>query len=189
MASGPEKVRISVRLYRFKNRLKEKTGGLGVQGQLTLSPEALKAAQEAFDKMAEDYPDWVSGLIVKLANWHGRCVDTPDKRRDFFAQINDIAHDMQGQGGTFGYPLITDFSESLQNFTVAPKGAITDGMVELVKAHVDSMRAVINGRVSGDGGEMGAKLKSSLNEAIERYKNRSIEDLSRHGTEFDSAEI
>ncbi|MGF1606493.1 MAG: hypothetical protein ACFB22_09150 [Rhodothalassiaceae bacterium] len=184
MAEPDKKPKVQVRFYRFKNRLKEKTGGLGVQGQLTLSPEALQAAQEAFEQMAEDYPDWVSGLIGKLATWHGRCVDTPDKRHEFFSNMHDIAHDMQGQGGTFGYPLITSFAESLHNFTTPTKGEITDGMVELVKAHVDAMRAVISGRVSGDGGEMGTKLKKSLEEAIERYRNRTTDDLERDRTDF-----
>lgn len=157
-----------VRFYRFRNRLKEKTAGLGAGGA-AISLEALAEAEAALGKMAEDYPDWVSGLLTKLAEQHGRCVDTPEKRRDFFEEINRIAHDMKGQGGTFGFPLITDFSESLNNFT-SVRNEITDNMVELVKAHIDAMRAVIRGRVKGDGGEVGAELKKSLDAAIETYK-------------------
>ncbi len=33
------------------------------------------------------------------------------------------------------------------------------------------MRAVIRGRVSGDGGEIGKKLTDGLNQAIEKYSN------------------
>lgn len=96
--SGGKKAPVVVRFYRFRNRLKEKTHGLakGVGG---ISPEALAAAEKALEQMSEDYPDWVSGLISKLAEQHGRCVDTPEKRRDFFEEINRIAHDMKGQGG------------------------------------------------------------------------------------------
>ncbi|GAB4574216.1 MAG: hypothetical protein Tsb008_10950 [Rhodothalassiaceae bacterium] len=162
------KVPTIVRFYRFRNRLKEKTFGLqgGTGG---ISPEALAEAEKALQKMAEDYPDWVSGLIGKLSEQHGRCVDTPEKRREFFEEINRIAHDMKGQGGTFGYPLITDFSESLENFTTI-RNDITDNMVELVKAHIDAMRAVIRGRVAGDGGEIGAQLRATLAQSIEKYK-------------------
>lgn len=182
---SPEKPRTVVRFYRFKNRLKEKTVGLGQPGAANIPEDALVKAQELFDQMAEDYPDWVSGLAAQLANWHGRCVDTPQKRHEFFAQIHAVAHDMQGQGGTFGYPLITSFAESLHNFTVPTKGEITDSMVELVKAHVDAMRAVISQRVSGDGGEVGRKLKLSLDKAIQRYKNRTLEeDRRRDDTDF-----
>ncbi|NVJ97585.1 MAG: Hpt domain-containing protein [Alphaproteobacteria bacterium] len=162
-----DRKKVIVRFYRFKNRLKEKTAGLA-PGKVSISAEALEAAEKALEKMAEDYPDWVSGLIVKLQEQHGRCVDTPEKRRDCFEAINHIAHDMKGQGGTFGYPLITTIADSLYGFTYSREG-ITDNQVELVKAHLDAMRAVIRGRVSGNGGEIGEKLIEGLNQAIAKY--------------------
>lgn len=163
--------KVIVRFYRFKNRLKEKTAGLA-PGKTSISTDALEAAEKALNKMSEDYPDWVSGLIVKLQEQHGRCVDTPEKRHEFFEEINHIAHDMKGQGGTFGYPLITDFADSLYGFTIKKPGEISDNQIELVKSHVDSMRAVIRGRVSGDGGEIGAELSNSLEEAIQKYADK-----------------
>lgn len=166
-----DKKKVIVRFYRFKNRLKEKTAGLA-PGKTSISTDALEAAEKALNKMSEDYPDWVSGLIVKLQEQHGRCVDTPDKRHEFFEEINHIAHDMKGQGGTFGYPLITDFADSLYGFTIKKPGEISDNQIELVKSHVDSMRAVIRGRVSGDGGEIGAELSNSLEEAIQKYADK-----------------
>ncbi|WP_417457319.1 hypothetical protein [Kordiimonas sp.] len=162
-----DKKQVIVRFYRFKNRLKEKTAGLA-PGKVSISPEALEAAEKALTKMSEDYPDWVSGLIVKLQEQHGRCVDTPESRRDCFEEIHRIAHDMKGQGGTFGYPLITTFADSLYGFTYK-RDEISDGQVELIKAHLDAMRAVIRGRVSGTGGEIGEKLTDSLNDAIQKY--------------------
>jgi len=160
---------VIVRFYRFQNRLKEKTAGLA-PGNASISAEALEEAEQALGKMAEDYPDWVSGIIVKLKEQHGRCVDSPEMRRDCFEEINHMAHDMKGQGGTFGYPLITSFADSLYGFTVQRPGEITDNQVELVKSHLDAMRAVIKGRVSGDGGEIGKKLTDSLNQAIEKHE-------------------
>jgi len=160
---------VIVRFYRFKNRLREKTAGLG-SGGASISPEALKAAEEALGKMSEDYPDWVSGLIAKLHEQHGRCVDTPENRRECFEAINHMAHDMKGQGGTFGYPLITAFADSLYGFTSGTSD-YSDNQVELIKSHTDAMRAVIRGRVSGDGGEIGKKLTDGLNQAIEKYSN------------------
>lgn len=160
---------VIVRFYRFQNRLREKTAGLA-PGNTSISPEALEKAQKALSKMSEDYPDWVSGLIVKLQEQHGRCVDSPEMRRDCFEEINHMAHDMKGQGGTFGYPLITSFADSLYGFTIQRPGDISDNQIELVKAHVDAMRAVIRGRVSGSGGEIGETLSTSLNDAIAKYE-------------------
>ena len=162
------KASVTVRFYRFKNRLKEKCAGLA-PGDAGISDEALAEAEAALSAMAEDYPDWVSSLIDRLAEQHRRCVDTPEERKEFFAEVGRIAHDMKGQGGTFGYPLITAFADSLHGFATT-KGELTDNHVELIKTHVDAMRVVIKDRVSGDGGEIGKQLTDSLNEAIEKYK-------------------
>ncbi|MBL4789317.1 MAG: Hpt domain-containing protein [Kordiimonadaceae bacterium] len=162
---------VIVRFYRFQNRLRDKTAGLA-PGNVSISPEALEKAEKALSKMSEDYPDWVSGLIVKLQEQHGRCVDSPELRNDCFEAINHIAHDMKGQGGTFGYPLITNFADTLYGFTdTRSDDEITDRQIELVKSHLDAMRAVIRGRVSGGGGEIGKSLTVSLNKAIEAFES------------------
>ena len=163
------KTPIKVRLYRFRNVLREKTAGTGAPGApLTIDKAALDAANAALSKMAEDYPDWVSKHIEELRTHHARCVDTPADRVRRFAMMREIAHDMKGQGGTFGYPLITAFSSSLYD-CVGPRSGMTDDHIEIVKSHIDSMAAVIKDRVKGNGGDIGKALTAGLKEAIERY--------------------
>lgn len=164
-----DKPKIQVRFYRFQNRLKEKAGGAGAQGTGSIPEDVLAQATEALEKMAEDYPDWVARLLTELYEEHRRCVDTPDQRRAFFKAIRDVAHDMRGQGGTFGYDLISDFSDSLYDFAGRSTG-MTDNHVEIIKAHIDAMNAVIKGRVRGDGGDVGRALKKGLEEAIAKYE-------------------
>ncbi len=106
------KSRTRVRLYRLRNRLKNKVGS-GEGGGDTIDISALEAAAAEFDKMGEDYPDWVQTHIKELYTHCRRSVDTPEERKKYFKRINEISHDMRGQGGTFGYPLISQFGESL----------------------------------------------------------------------------
>jgi chemotaxis protein histidine kinase CheA len=161
------KTAVKVRLYRFRNVLKEKTAGTG-GGPITIDPKALEAANAALQKMAEDYPDWVIKHVEELRTHHARCVDTPTDRRRRFAMMREIAHDMKGQGGTFGYPLITTFATSLYD-CVGPRSGTSDDHIEIVKSHIDSMAAVIKDRVKGNGGEIGKALTQGLKDAIERY--------------------
>ena len=165
-----KKAPIKVRFYRFKNRLKEKTAGLGgeVKG---ISPEALAKAEAALNDMSEDYPDWVGKLIDQLDEIHNRCHEEGADRKRLFDEINAISHDMKGQGGTFGYPLITTFADSLYTFSYS-KGELSDNHVKVIKAHVDAMRAVIKGRVSGGGGEIGEQLTAGLKQAIQKHHIR-----------------
>ncbi|MCH8685484.1 Hpt domain-containing protein [Pedomonas mirosovicensis] len=162
---------VKVRFYRLRNRLKEKTVGLGrpIDEPSYIDEKALEAAQRIFEEMSEDYPDWVNGQISSLYELHRRCVDSPEQRRGLFEQITRLAHDLKGQGGTFGYPLVTAFSTSLNRFS-AIRQDINDNHVEIIKAHIDAMRAVIRDRIKGDGGEIGAALQRGLEQVIAKYR-------------------
>lgn len=163
-------VKVSVRFYRFKNKLKEKTLGLGPvnDDEVTFDEALMAEAMAVLDEMSEDYPDWVSGLIQQLADVHRRCVDTPEQRFQHFEQLHAIAHDMRGQGGTFGYPLMSNFADGLYDFT-GVRTATSDKNVEIIKTHIDAMRVVIKDRISGDGGAIGSQLTLGLAEAIKKY--------------------
>jgi len=165
---------VPVRYYRFRNHLRNKAiMGFGDDGSPgRIDPEALAAAENEFEKMAEDYPDWVQGHIRSMYEQLGRCLDAPEERMKHFTQLSLIAHDMKGQGGTFGYDLISTFGQSLYNFTDTHKNRkIKDNHVEIVRAHIDAMKAVIGGRIKGDGGETGTELIASLETAIEKYED------------------
>lgn len=166
--------KVSVRFYRRKNKLREKTLGLAPMDddEISFDEELMEKATAALAEMAEDYPDWVIGLINQLAEEHRRCVDSPEMRRQHFEQLHAIAHDMRGQGGTFGYPLISDFADGLYGFTV-PTTSTSDSHVEVIKAHIDAMRVVIKERISGDGGDMGKEIKASLDAAIGKYAGKN----------------
>lgn len=165
-------VKVSVRFYRHKNKLREKTLGLAPMNddEISFDEDLMAQAMAALDEMAEDYPDWVSGLIDQLAEVHRRCVDTPEQRFQHYEQLHAIAHDMRGQGGTFGYQLISDFSDGLYDFTRASTGT-SDKNVEIIKAHIDAMRVVIKDRIGGDGGDIGKQLKLGLDAAIKKFSN------------------
>ena len=169
--------KVSVRFYRRKNKLKEKALGLGPvdDDQITFDEDLMEQAVAALETMSEDYPDWVSSLIDQLAEVQRRCVDTPEQRFQLFEQLHSIAHDMRGQGGTFGYPLMSDFADGLYDFTIVGTST-SDKNVEIIKAHIDAMRVVIKQRISGDGGEVGVQLKASLEAAIAKFTGQKANE-------------
>jgi len=75
---------------------------------------------------------------------------------------------MRGQGGTFGYPLVTTVADSLYTFT-GSRSLAQDSHVEIVKSQIDTMNAVIKERVEGDGGILGRELLTALEKAIEKF--------------------
>jgi len=163
------KPKITVRFYRIRNRLMEKAGGLGANPETSAFPKhVLEETEVLFKEMISDYPDWVQETLSKLTGLVEVCINFEEKRIVSFKQIQEIAHEMKGQGGTFGYPLVSIFGDGLYDFT-GPQAGLTDNHVKIVKAHVDAMKATINGRIQGDGGQVGQELKAMLAAAIKQF--------------------
>lgn len=170
VAGGRPKTK--VRYFRMRNRLKAKTAGAGPvdDGPPQLAGGALERAMQEMKKAEEDYPDWVLKTLAELGDHHKSLVEKDDRveLRRHFKQICDIAFELKGQGGTFGYPLISIFGKSLNEFTIG-EVVIGDSQIEIVKSHIDVMRAVIKDRIAGDGGDIGKALVESLQQAIKKH--------------------
>ena len=157
-----------IRFYRFKNRLHAKTGlPPGVTARI--SPEALRKAQAAIDEMAQDYPDWAMGQVDQLAERHKKAVFSETARSEHYKEIHRIAHDMKGQGGTFGYPIVSTVAESLYR-TTGENAKFTDSEVEIVKAHIDSIRVVLQNREKDPDSQTGQRVRRALDAVIRKLR-------------------
>ena len=157
-----------VRFFRFTNRLRAKTG-LPKGATAQIAPESLKKAQAAIDEMAEDYPDWAIGQVDQLAEKHKRLVFSPDARPEHYKEIHRIAHDMKGQGGTFGYPLVSTIAEALYRITVKD-AKYTDAEVEIIKAHIDSIRIVLQTREKEPDSVTGIRVQRALDAVLKKLR-------------------
>jgi len=155
--------------FRLGNAIKDKVGGLGVSGPGELPMAFLEEAEEQLQRAALDFTEWAKDYLDQLAE-HCRAAlqcSVGGERRDHFDQINLLSHELRGQGGTFGYPLISLFAKTLYD-TTGKNCRDDDDAVEIVKAHIDAMRAVLREKVSGDGGDVGRALLASLQAAIKK---------------------
>ncbi|MBI4970179.1 MAG: response regulator [Rhodospirillales bacterium] len=157
--------------FRLPNRLKEKVGG-GKPGEVGEMPkDLLDQAEKQLERDALDFAQWAANYIAKLTHLMNEAKTRAVGRRKDFDEINLIAHELRGQGGTFGYPLISTFAKMLYDYTL-PGCREDDNSLEIVKSHVDSMRAVIRDRVSGDGGQLGKDLLAALKAAISKHQTK-----------------
>jgi len=170
--------RFPVVFFELPNRLGAKVG-IAPRGPVpTLAPEVLAAAEQEILSRAGDYATWISAEVEEMGRRVERLPREPDAVPDLLARVNRAAHEMRGQGGIFGYPLITLIAKSLYEATRGGGQTVTETEHRLFKAHVDAIRAVMNGRISGDGGAMGQQLLASLEVAKRKYAKPGGEDAA-----------
>jgi hypothetical protein len=136
---------------------KVKTG----DGKGRIDPRLLARAEAALSKLEEGYPDWAAeeaeGLEQALAAARIDGADRDAQLRRMFRH----ALDLKGQGGTFGFRLITEIADSLAGF-VEPPPALSPRAIEIIQAHIDALHAVIGGGIKGDGGDAGRGIVDGL---------------------------
>lgn len=80
--------------------------------------------------------------------------------------IFETALNLKGQGGSFGYGLITEVADSLQAFTLGRDG-VDDREQNIIRAHIDTLRLVVAKRMEGDGDEEAQSIVAGLRQLTE----------------------
>lgn len=155
--------------FRLPNRMKDKVGGLGKGAEPGDVPtDLLQEAEAKLERAALDFTEWAMTYLAKLSDLCTEALMKPGRRDSYFHEINILAHELRGQGGTFGYPLVSMFGKMLYDLT-GEGCREDDNAVEIVKAHIDAMRAVLREKIVGDGGQVGRELLKALKGAIDKY--------------------
>jgi hypothetical protein len=140
---------------------KAKTG----DGPVKMDPNVLRKAEKAIGDLQGDYPTWAQKDIDGLREAITLARSDPDALPRAISDIYKCALDLKGQGGGFGYDLITSVGNLLTKFmevreTVSPRD------FEIICAHVDAMQAVIRQNIKGDGGKIGNQIVDGLSELV-----------------------
>jgi chemotaxis protein histidine kinase CheA len=76
-------------------------------------------------------------------------------------ELHSIAHNIKGQGGSFGYDLVTDIGASFCDYLRgSPRMAPNE--LAIVSMHIRVLKNVADNNITGDGGETGARLIEKL---------------------------
>lgn len=104
--------------------------------------EKLERAENVIAAMADSYLEWVQEDLVKIEAAYNVLKDATGDGNAEAEKIFQVAHDIKGQGGSFGYDLMTVIANELcrlferqDNYGAAEAQAI--------KVHVDAMKLVI----------------------------------------------
>lgn len=121
------------------------------------------------NKRIDSYLSWASAQIEKLTCYSTLLEQQQDKVTDGMVRdIFDLAHNIKGLGGSFGFYLMTDIADSLCRYTRSLNCA-TEIQPGILHAHVTALanvsRNVIRGSGGGDGDETLMKLRDMVQRA------------------------
>lgn len=146
------------------NLIKAKVGSGG------LSEDILEKAQRLLENNTVDFLPLGEMYLATLM----KGIDTaknahPDDDGEHIISLMLYpAMQLKANGGMFHYQLVTHIADKLIQFLEVITHADIES-IEIVMAFHTTIRAVILGRITGDGGRHGAELLSALNEACMRY--------------------
>jgi hypothetical protein len=131
-----------------------------------INADTIRRAEEAVSKLASQYREWVRGDLAKLRDALAAAKAGGVARDASYEQVRHIAHDLRGQGSTFGYPLITRIAQSISQ-TLKTRAADADSDA-ILAAHVDAIAVVIEQNVPDEGSDPAARIIETLQHAIGR---------------------
>lgn len=156
------------------NVLKEKVGSGG------LSEAILDKAQKLLEDNVHDfqplgilYLESLGKSIDGAKEW-----DNPADTENIITKMLYPAMQLKANGGMFRYQLVTEIADKLVQFLEVLEEPDIEAM-EIIMAFHTSLRAVVHGKIMGDGGADGLELLSALEMACNRYFDRhpSVNDF------------
>lgn len=135
----------------------------------TSKPSAVTKAQEqsaasVISDLSEKYPKWAMGDVTKLKRLFNdaNSIAGEGRTKMIKEELYPIAHDIKGQGATFGYPLMTDVAAHLCDRVKLNSGSFDAEQMSYIKKHIDALEYILNEKITGTGGDNGAQLMADL---------------------------
>jgi len=128
--------------------------------------EALERAEAVIANLRSSYLVWAQEDLVKIHALYEQALALPvDARGPSIKAVFGIAHDIKGQGGSFGYQLMTILGNQLCRFAES-RPLFGDAELDIIRLHIAAMRTVIGDQIEGEGGALGEDLLRGLQAVI-----------------------
>lgn len=117
-------------------------------------------AEAAVAALRGSYRDTLAADIASLEEIFAR-LQAGAAPADVLKDIHSVAHNVKGQGGSFGYDLVTSIGASLCDYLRSGDRTAARAL-DIVNAHIKLLKLVSDNDLSGTGGETGARIVDKL---------------------------
>jgi hypothetical protein len=113
---------------------------------------ALARAQAAVAALSRDYLNWARADLQQCRQHLAAARAAPTRSQEHMAALFNVAHNIKGQGSSFGYPLMTRLGQSLCLLTRAVR-SFEDADFALAAVHLETMDQVLCEQARDEGTE------------------------------------
>ena len=117
--------------------------------------------------MANSYLDSVADDLRNIDETFGKLEAATGDRKEELMAVFQTALILKGQGGSFGYDLMTTIGNELCRL-IEKLDKAGPKEVEAIKLHIDSMKLVISNDIKGDGGVTGKEMLAGLQKVCDK---------------------
>ncbi len=126
--------------------------------------DLIKRGEEAVEGLSDSFDAWMKDELERLLDARNKILD---------GGINDVAiealhvvaHDMKGSSTTYGYPLAARVAATLS--TLTQQVLTEEPSLDLINAHVDAIRAIIQGGIKHADDPVGKEIADNLQDLVE----------------------
>lgn len=131
-----------------------------------IDPSVLERAEQAVAAMADSYLEWAARDVGRLQAALAEARNQPGDPAPI-QRLREIAHEVRGQGGSFGFPLVSRIATSMYRL-LRESSTFPAAALSIIDAHIEALRAVLAQRARGDGGPTGQQIATGLEAMVER---------------------
>lgn len=132
------------------------------------SSALIAQAEESVQKLGGEFETIFAENVTALASAMAEVRQSGMTRERGLVRMRRLLHDLRGQAGTFGYPLVSQVGDSACKFIDLSED-IGATEVEVLGMHIDALKAINQAKIKGDGGPIGQELMSGLRKVIIKY--------------------
>ena len=123
--------------------------------------EVIERAQHAIDNMTDEYLEWVQKDIAQIESALDDVKANTGDRSEKLQDIFKVSHDIKGQGGSFGYDLMTIIGNQICRLIEAADPQDRN-LVEVIDVHVGAMKLIVSTKLKKTGGREGELMLAGL---------------------------
>jgi hypothetical protein len=136
--------------------------------------ELIAQANESVKKLSGEFETIFAESVTALTSAMTEVRQTGMTREQGLIRMRRLLHDLRGQAGTFGYPLVSQVGDSACKF-IDLSEASGETEVSVLSMHIDALKAINQAKIKGDGGSIGQELMNGLRKVILKHNAGATE--------------